>query len=85
MESSKSLNFENSLTRLQEIVQQLESDEVELEKSVALYKEGRALVAHCEGLLGKAEEALREASGAVEKLPTGQADDGPLDEEEIPF
>ena len=50
-----SLSFEQALAELESIVQQLESGEVELEKSIAIYERGAALRAHCEGKLKNAE------------------------------
>ena len=64
MAENKSASFEASLARLQEIVAELERENVELERSVALYREGRELVTRCEGLLKSAEETLRQAAGA---------------------
>lgn len=84
MADSKSASFEASLARLQEIVKKLEGDDVELEQSVALYKEGRDLVERCEQLLRSAEETLRQAGGAPAAAPSAAFDDDALDTE-IPF
>ena len=51
----ESLSFEQALAELESIVQQLESGEVELEKSIVIYERGAALRAHCEGKLKNAE------------------------------
>ena len=60
MPENKSASFEASLERLQAIVKELESEGIELERSVELYKEGRALVQQCEAMLRSAEETLRQ-------------------------
>ena len=52
------LSFEKALAELEKIVQALESGEVELEKSVALYERGEKLKARCETLLRQAEERV---------------------------
>ncbi len=52
------LSFEKALEELEKIVQALESGEVELEKSVALYERGEKLKARCETLLRQAEERV---------------------------
>jgi exodeoxyribonuclease VII small subunit len=65
MAENKSRSFETSLGRLEAIVKELEGEGVDLERSVELFKEGRALVAHCEGLLKNAEETLRVADGTA--------------------
>ncbi|HEY4441384.1 MAG TPA: exodeoxyribonuclease VII small subunit [Candidatus Elarobacter sp.] len=80
MAENKSASFEASLARLTEIVAELERDNVELERAVTLYGEGRDLVARCEGLLKTAEETLRQTAEANGTPPaTPQPDD------EIPF
>ncbi len=57
----ETMSFEAALAELEGIVQQLESGDVELEKSIAIYERGAALKAHC----GK---KLREAELKVEKI-----------------
>ena len=51
----ETLSFEQALAELERIVQQLESGEVELEKSIQIYERGAALRAHCEGRLRSSE------------------------------
>jgi len=50
----KKQNFEKNIDRLREIIEQLESGELSLDKGVALYKEGQALSAACRGQLEEA-------------------------------
>lgn len=57
----ETMSFEAALAELESIVQQLESGDVELEKSIAIYERGAALKAHC-------EKKLREAELKVEKI-----------------
>jgi exodeoxyribonuclease VII small subunit len=83
MAENKSASFEASLARLQEIVAELERENVELERSVALYREGRELVTRCEGLLKNAEETLRQAAGTTAAAAAGSEPVPP--DEEIPF
>ena len=59
MAENKSSSFESSLDRLKAVVDELERESVDLERSVELFKEGRTLVARCEVLLRSAEETLR--------------------------
>jgi len=49
------MTFEEALGELEGIVRQLETGDVELEKSIAIYERGAALRAHCEGRLRSAE------------------------------
>ncbi len=49
------MSFEEALAELEGIVRQLETGDVELEKSIAIYERGAALKAHCEARLKCAE------------------------------
>ena len=68
------LSFEDSLSRLDEIVRHLEKGDLPLGESLALYEEGTALIASCSKMLDEAEQKV------VKLRPT--ADGTP---EEIPF
>ena len=59
---SKSGEFETALARLEAIVKQLEAEEVGLDQSVELFKEGKALARKCETLLKAAQEAIEAAN-----------------------
>lgn len=52
------LSFEKALAELEQIVQKLESGQVDLEESIALYERGAALKAHCEAKLKAAQERI---------------------------
>ena len=61
--------FEESLTRLEGVVAKLESGELTLEQSVALYEEGVRLSATCKTELEKAEgrvQVLTRRNGKLE-------------------
>jgi exodeoxyribonuclease VII small subunit len=64
--SIDALTFEKALEELEKIVQALESGEVELEKSVALYERGEKLKARCETLLRQAEERVEKVNAEGE-------------------
>lgn len=68
--SKKKMTFEHALTRLEELVQQLESGEIPLEESIKSFEEGKTLVRYCLNLLDKAELKVKEleedASGSFE-------------------
>jgi len=59
--ATKKMTFELALNRLEEIVNQLESGEITLEKSIAAFEEGQKLVKFC-------LEKLNEAEAKVKKL-----------------
>ena len=71
--SRKSVSFEESMTRLDEIVKALEAGDVPLEESIKLVEEGTKLAAKCGALLDEAE--LK-----VTKLMAGP-DGAPVEEE----
>ena len=64
--------FDAILVRLREVVRQLESGELSLEQSLAIYEEGVQLARKGQQLLATAEkrvEILVSAAGGVETVP----------------
>jgi len=55
----ENLSFEDALKRLTELVEQLESGQMQLEESVAAFEEGVKLSRRCEALLDGAEKKLQ--------------------------
>lgn len=65
-------SFDAILVRLRDVVQKLESGELSLEQSLAVYEEGVQLARKGQHLLASAEkrvEILVSASGNVETVP----------------
>ena len=60
------LTFEQALGALEEIVQQLESGNVPLDQSIALYERGEALRKHC-------QKRLDDAQARIERIVTDGA------------
>jgi len=85
MAENKSASFEASLVRLQDIVTELEGEGVELERAVALYREGQELIARCEQLLRAADETLRATARTVAPSANGGELDAARPDDEIPF
>lgn len=56
--AAKPLSFEQSMTRLEQIVVTLERGECELEQSLKLFEEGAQLAARCEKMLDEAEQKV---------------------------
>lgn len=56
--AKKTLSFEESMHRLEEIVRLLERGDVPLEESLALFEEGSGLIAKCSKLLDNAEQKV---------------------------
>lgn len=65
--------FEDSMTRLEEIVNQMESGEQPLEDTLRLFKEGMRLSEFCSGALTEAqrkvEVLVKKADGTYDKAP----------------
>lgn len=72
MADAKDVGFDQILARLREVVTRLESGELSLEQSLAVYEEGVGLARKGQQLLATAEkrvEILVSASGGVEVAP----------------
>jgi exodeoxyribonuclease VII small subunit len=66
MATSVAGEFEDGLKRLEEIVAKLERENVSLDESVALFREGKGLAQKCEQLLRDAQNSIEAAArGAV--------------------
>ena len=76
--AKKSQSFEQSITRLDEIVRQLEQGNVPLEDALKLFQEGTALVDTCGKLLDKAEQKV----AVMQENMQGELVEQPFDAEE---
>jgi exodeoxyribonuclease VII small subunit len=65
------MSFEEAMVALEDVVRQLESGDVDLEKSIALYERGAELKAHCEKKLKTAEEKVELITRNERGEPTG--------------
>ena len=70
--AKKSLTFEESMNRLDEIVRLLENGETTLEESVALFEEGTKLAAKCTSLLDNAELKVTKLMQGPDGAPVEQ-------------
>lgn len=52
------MTFENALARLEAVVREIESGKAPLDKTLALFEEGKALVEYCEKALTDAEQRV---------------------------
>lgn len=69
MATTKELNFEESLKKLEEIVKKLESGEVPLDDAIKEFNEAMTLAKNCDQKLKNAEEAITKivnADGSIE-------------------
>lgn len=56
---NKTVNFEQAMSRLEEIVRALESGSATLDESLKLYEEGISLVRTCSAKLDEAERKIK--------------------------
>ncbi|MBT8044428.1 MAG: exodeoxyribonuclease VII small subunit [Verrucomicrobiae bacterium] len=54
----KKPSFEDALAELEDMVETMESGQLPLEKLIASYERGAALISHCESVLGEARQRL---------------------------
>ena len=67
------MSFEEALRELEQVVGQLESGSVELDKSIALYDRGAQLKAHCDKLLAQAQARIEQITAAEGGVPSATA------------
>lgn len=65
------LSFEAAMGELETIVRRLESGDVSLEESVALYERGHSLRAHCEARLAAAQARIEQVGLGADGQPAG--------------
>ncbi|SDY29826.1 Exodeoxyribonuclease VII small subunit [Jannaschia faecimaris] len=65
------LSFEEALAQLEQVVTQLDSGDVPLEKSIELYERGAKLKDHCDAKLKAAEEKVAQITLDAKGQPTG--------------
>lgn len=63
MEDMADLTFEQAFQQLEKVVQQLESGELPLEQSLALFERGMLLAKLCESKLDEAEQKVSQLVG----------------------
>lgn len=61
-EPTERFDFERALERLSEVLKELESDDVPLEKAIALYEEGMKLSKLCSKKLEEAELRIEQVT-----------------------
>ena len=64
---AQKMTFETAITRLEEIVNSLESGDQPLEQSLKLFEEGSSLASLCYQKLASAEQKITELSKLEEK------------------
>ncbi len=78
MSAKKSLNLEKALVDLENLVEELESGELPLDKAMKKFEEGIKLTRGCQSALKEAEqkvEILLQSAGGEESLEEFEVDD----------
>jgi exodeoxyribonuclease VII small subunit len=63
---TKKQSFEEALTRLEEIVEQLERGDIKLDEMLKIYEEGSQIINFCMSRLKEAEGKIHKISGKDE-------------------
>ncbi|MCI2106996.1 MAG: exodeoxyribonuclease VII small subunit [Intestinimonas sp.] len=77
--AGKKRSFEQSMSRLEEIVSLLEKGDAPLEDSLKLFEEGTGLMKQCSAMLDKAEQTVVKLTAGADGEPIEQ----PFGEEKI--
>lgn len=75
--TENTMNFEQSLARLDEIVRHLEKGDLPLDDSLSLFEEGTGLIRRCGNMLDEAEQKLVK----LKKGPDRQPQELPFEDE----
>lgn len=67
--ANKKLTFEQSMARLDEIVHHLESGDMPLNDTLALFEEGTALISQCSKMLDDAEQKVVKLKKGIDGNP----------------
>ena len=80
----KPLTFEQALSRLEKIVEDIEQGKIGLAESIDRFEEGTGLIRHCQSILSQAELKIRQLQAspddqpAISSLPaSGEGEGGP--------
>jgi exodeoxyribonuclease VII small subunit len=75
-EDLSGLSYEEAMQALEQVVNQLESGEIGLDESMALFRRGMALSEFCAGKLAAVEkqitQLIEKADGQIEEKPFGE-------------
>lgn len=67
--TDKEPSFEQSIDKLEDLIEQIESGEIGLEQAIAQYEQGQSLIKRCRGILDKAERRITELTQDADGQP----------------
>ncbi len=73
---NNNMNFEQSISRLDEIVRLLEKGDAPLSDSLKLFEEGTSLISNCDAMLNEAEQMVIK----LKKGPDGEPIELPFED-----
>ncbi len=65
------IDFEKAIEQVEKIIQRIESGEVGLEKSIAEYERGAALIKRCREVLDRAEQKVQDLTSQMHSGGSG--------------
>lgn len=74
-DTDSQLDFETSLSKLEEIVAELEKGELPLDVALSAYEQGIKLTKHCEQALSVAEQKVQKLMNETTRAPFKQEED----------
>lgn len=80
---SSKLNFEDSLSKLEEIIESMENDQLSLDELLGQYEDGTRLYRQCESYLGQAKKRLITLNQAPADEPSTSIDTTTTDNNEL--
>ena len=82
--NEKQMNFEEAMSRLEKIVEEMESGKMDLESMISRFEEGQRLIKFCSAKLNEVEkrvEVLVKKGGELTKEPFDESEAGDENEE----
>ena len=76
--AKKSIDFEQSLDQLEELIEEMESGDLSLEESLSAFEQGIKLTRDCQGALAKAEQKVQllvEENGKLKSIAFDDEED----------
>ena len=67
-QKDKQPDFEQALTELEKLVEQLEAGDLSLDESLQRFKHGIELTRHCQGILSQAQQTVEKLNNAGDEL-----------------
>ncbi len=68
--AKKEPTFEEALTQLETLAEQIERGQIGLEESISKYEQGMKLVAQCRAMLNRAEQQVQKLQAATSESDT---------------